>query len=531
MREIDDLARRVVAAALDHDVGHARLAERALVEDEVRRRAQEDRAVAVGDAPLRVRRAAKELLPLHDLAEPPRDRRGLAAPALRGVLRRGRDQLDARRLPLPPRRLRAEVLRRDVGAAEELPEERVRERHDLRPRTERPAEGIGLRLPAQLLEDRRVRMAEAVDRLLLVADAEAHGLRREPLEDRLLEAVRVLVLVDEEMVELREHRVARGRSQEPEPLPLEVGEVEEPLGALPRRVGRVEPRERVDHGGTGRPRAREVDERPVRLRDLLALPEELLLRGRHAALHEVEELLRGPRVQREEARAPLAESREPARRARRRESHLRAFGEEARHPCGEPLEIGRHGHERGELEGRRARRLVELAEVAFRPREVDERVGEAARVDGLRHRLLAQELRGDLVRDREARVEPGVERALPEHPREEGVDRRDGRELGLPREVRPPLAPKGPPDPLLHLARRLLGERDGEDARDGHAAAHHEVEIALREHARLARAGAGDDGDRALLRERRGTLLARQLDQSALPAFTRNRARATRQRS
>jgi hypothetical protein len=52
-------------------------------------------------------------------------------------------------------------------------------------------------------------------------------------------------------------------------------------------------------------------------------------------------------------------------------------------------------------------------------------------------------------------------------------------------------------DALAHLARRLVGEGNGEDAPGRHALVRHKVGDAVCDHARLAAAGPGDDQHRA----------------------------------
>ena len=66
---------------------------------------------------------------------------------------------------------------------------------------------------------------------------------------------------------------------------------------------------------------------------------------------------------------------------------------------------------------------------------------------------------------------------------------------------RPRRLPEHPLEPLAHLPRRLVRERDREDLVRLHAARADEVRDAVREDARLPRAGAGDDEERALGRE------------------------------
>jgi hypothetical protein len=74
----------------------------------------------------------------------------------------------------------------------------------------------------------------------------------------------------------------------------------------------------------------------------------------------------------------------------------------------------------------------------------------------------------------------------------ERADRRPG--LVEPAEVAQ-VAAEDLPDALLHLAGRLVGERDGEDRGGGDALAD-EVRHAAGDDARLAASGAGDDQQR-----------------------------------
>ena len=111
------------------------------------------------------------------------------------------------------------------------------------------------RVRALLAKDLEVGVAEAVDRLVLVADHEHLGLRAAKLLDQLeLDAVGVLELVDHDVLEAlapdRRQRVAR--AQERERAQLEVEEVERRPLFLERLVAGVEALEQRFEGGAGR---------------------------------------------------------------------------------------------------------------------------------------------------------------------------------------------------------------------------------------------------------------------------------------
>ncbi len=116
--------------------------------------------------------------------------------------------------------------------------------------------------------------------------------------------------------------------------------------------------------------------------------------------------------------------------------------------------------------------------------------------------FIEEEVALDRVELDEIRIEARLDRMLPENRRREGVDRRDRGALELARggiEVR---ARGGGEIPVaealadllakadLHLPRRLLGERDRDDARAGRRAALHDRKEAAHEQRRLPRAGA-----------------------------------------
>ena len=130
------------------------------------------------------------------------------------------------------------------AVVEDLPEDLVQHGDERIGRAEavvEPHDRLGAVAPAA--EHLDVGVAEAVDALALVADVHALGIRaRDQLEDRVLQRVRVLELVDEEVPDARLHgrpgvRVA---DQQVARAQLEVGEVERGCGELARRVDAVE---------------------------------------------------------------------------------------------------------------------------------------------------------------------------------------------------------------------------------------------------------------------------------------------------
>ena len=240
--------RAVVVAVLQQpqvaeQVDHLLLAEVALAGRAVRRQSRLAQLVLVQ---LRVRAGGEQE---HDLAgrgdaavdelpHPPRHRARLAVPPrhARVPVRRlvGDEQLD--RMPED----RIGELRRGVEllelVAEVRAEQLVHRRQHLRPRAVVQRQRQKLRrLGAPLAEDPDVRVAEAVDRLELVADEEQLGAGpAQQVDEIALEAVRVLELVDHDRAEAERlaladrlvvaEQVARGE--------LEVLEVERRLARL-----------------------------------------------------------------------------------------------------------------------------------------------------------------------------------------------------------------------------------------------------------------------------------------------------------
>ena len=124
------------------------------------------------------------------------------------------------------------------------------------------------------------------------------------------------------------------------------------------------------------------------------------------------------------------------------------------------------------------------------------------------------EVRAERVKNLEAGVDPGVERALLEQARGEGVDRLDVSRVDLSQgvvetslfgRVGGPAASLGErgADPRAQLARRLLGEGDRHDVAQLGVVAPHQLDHPVDQDPGLARAGAG-------LQEERGVELTEQ---------------------
>ena len=129
--------------------------------------------------------------------------------------------------------------------------------------------------------------------------------------------------------------------------------------------------------------------------------------------------------------------------------------------------------------------------------EVADVGGDAARREALRVEVEVaddqphQSFGVGLVVDREAGVEPQVAGFAAQDPHASGVERRHPH--------RPSPATDQRRNPLLHLAGGLVGERDREHLAGLHLASGEQVGHAVGEDARLARARAGNDQQRAAL--------------------------------
>ena len=271
--------------------------------------------------------------------------------------------------------------------AAELRHQPVRELEDLRRRAVVLLQPEHLALRPQQVLRRRAR--ERVDRLVVVADdAQLVPVAQPALEQRLLEQVHVLVLVDRER-------------------PVALAEDPRGLGVLV-----VEPDRELEQ-------ILEVDP---------ALPLLLLLVAPEDALHQVLRDRRRVRPQ------PLEI------RVRRQAPVLR------------PLDLLREIAERAELERRRQRAPDRLE----------------------RQRLRREDL-PDPVAGEEAELR---QRRRVERPRDDAADAEPGQ-------------------PLAHHSRGLVREGHGQDLRRLEGAGQHLVRDPARDRRRLARAGAGEDADRA----------------------------------
>ncbi len=122
------------------------------------------------------------------------------------------------------------------------------------------------------------------------------------------------------------------------------------------------------------------------------------------------------------------------------------------------------------------------------------------------------------VVDRERRLEPDRAGLAAQDPHAGRVEGRDPHPVG-------PRADQAD-DALAHLARGLVGEGDGEDLAGPHAPGRQQVGDAVGQHPRLARAGAGDDQQRAALVDDRLALLGVEpLEQRGRVAVGRRRGR------
>ncbi len=349
-------------------------------------------------------------------------------------------------------------------------------------------------------------MAEGVDRLQLVAHR-AGVVARHQLEQLELQGVGVLELVDHDALEalaiaggdagLADEQVAREQ--------LEVVEVDAAASALGRRVGvGVAPQQLVDQrqggdrvaiGAAPSPRASQRGavgvgggrlQRVGVARHLRGPSDRRRAAASSAARHVVERLARGV-DRRTGARG---------RRARpRRPQHARSSA--ARAASGSA--VARPGGRRGPRLPARAQLVVRGDDHALQAidgvagREV-EGVGARRGQEVGQRRLEGLALRGAPVGgvdDREAGIEARGHRVRAQDARAEAVERRDPRGLGLARRLAVTELEQADAHARAQLARRLLGEGDGQDLVGAQSVLHHRGDEALDQHRRLARAGVG----------------------------------------
>ncbi len=363
---------------------------------------------------------------------------------------------------------------------------------------------------APLAEHLDVGVAEAVDRLELVADEEELRLRRtQQVHDLGLQAVGVLELVDEDRAEARPLPVAELglRAEQVARLELEILEVERRLAGLCLRVPGSEQRQQLLQ-------ERSVARRGLVERCLLDCGERLAVRGRAIApgleAAQRHQPVRPPVAlqQLEETRSGLALGVGRVGLGRERG----CSGPELLDPLGE---LRPRRHRQVELAPRRTQRLVDARQHPPQPvapvggeqlEPLRIVVGTELRERGS-ERLRPQHRRLRLVELAEARVEPGCQRIGPQEAGTEAVDRRDPRPVEAAREVVPAAVGEGCADPGPKLAGGAARVRDHEDRVDVEPAFGDRADDPLDEHRRLAGAGARGDEDLPSGLDRRELLL------------------------
>ena len=474
-----------VVAAADRAVGvEPGLLERRLVQVGVRARTQEHHHLRLRVTLLaQLGEACRELARL-TLARDADRACLLDHEQLEGRAVRGRGGAAPRDEPLEP------VLE-DV--AEELVED-ADERVGRAEAVVQPHDGLGaVAAPA---EDLHVRVAEAVDALALVPHVHPLGVvAGDQLEDRVLQRVRVLELVDEQVpdaglhggprIGVADEQIARAQ--------LEVGEVERGRRELACGVDAVEALHEPDDLRVQG--ARDLASRgELHQRQLHLVGPERARRVLEPVGGEVDELL-GRRVRAGRRRA--ARRGRCSRSDRRRRSSATASSatsSSARRAASMSSTRGGGGSRSRPQERRRSRRrsTSQRSAPATERRQQIER-GTAVRLGRLREALLeglaADDLGRRLVEDPELGVEPERERVLAQDRAAQTVDRRDRDALGA---LGQPGERQTRADALGQLARRALGERDDED-RLGVDARLDGEGGPLDEHRRLAAARAGRD--------------------------------------
>ena len=370
---------------------------------------------------------------------------------------------------------------------------------------------VGLR--SALAEHLHVRVTEAVDRLELVADEEAFGVRAgEQIHELALESIRVLELVDHDRPEAQllalsqrlvlPQQVARAE--------LEILEVERRLAVL---GGRVRPREAEE-----------------KLLEQLAVAQREIVERR--LLHRAARLLVGRRTlaacpEAAEVEQPLGQLRRFRKDeglSSRRTCRIGGAGVLCQTPCRlgelrEPrVQAGSLAELERELPARRAERLVHGGEHPAQPRSAVGReqpepgriLAGAELVQRRLERLTTDDAPLTVVQHPETRVETGGERVRLQQPQAEAVDRRDPGAVERAGEIVAAELVQARPDPAAQLPGRALRVRDHEHRLDVETALADRLDEALDEHRRLARSGARRDEDLPPRRDRGGLLIVRR---------------------
>ena len=439
-----------------------------------------------------------------ELAHPPRDRRRLAVAPVRACLAVAALVADEQLDRVPEHRIR-ELARRVqllVARPELVAEEMVDRREHLGPRAvvERQRQAL-LGAFAPVAEDGDVGVAEAVDRLELVADEEDVGRPRpgfQQVDDLALQPVRVLELVDHQRPEAQLLRLAHALvvAQQVAREQLQILEVERRLALLRGRVLGGEQVEQL------------LQELLVALRELV----ECGLLEPVAGAAERSGAVAGRRQQGEVEQLLRIRRRQSERGVRSGEllvGHVGIRGERRGGgvQLGEPLGHARHLAElEPQLPARRAQRLVDAREHPPQPlravrREQAKALAVARRAERRQRALegLAADHRAVLlVQLAEARVDADRERVRAQQARAEAVDRRDPGAVEPAREVGPAAAVQRGADARAQLARRLARVRDHEHRLDVESLLADGAHEALDEDARLPGSRARGDEDLSL---------------------------------
>ena len=421
------------------------------------------------------------------------------------------------------RRQRLELVA-EVGA-----EEVVHDREHLRPRAvvHRQRQHAS---PACARRSRKtcdVRVAEAVDRLELVADEE-ELVTAGPPESRSISShcsafvswnSSTMIDAEAQLLALADRRRRRARDR--------ARAAADPRSRAPTRA----PCPACVRGGKARPAAPAADRgRPRRARRAPPAPPPCAPLRTGARARRAGEGRRDRRSDRARAsasstRRPAGPSRVARRRPRRRRGSWRL--RETRRRDRETRALAQLEDERA---ARRAERLVDAGEHPPQPvRPID---GEEPQPRGivcraesgqrLRESLAAEHAALAVVQHAKAWVDPGGERMRTQQPVTEAVDRGDPRPVELAREVRTSTLDESRTDPAAQLAGRLLRVGDHEDRFDVDALVADGTRETFHEHLRLACTGSGRDEDEParvdcalLFRVELHARLTRHIDQSS----------------
>ena len=366
-----------------------------------------------------------------------------------------------------------------------------------------------LRPGAALAEDLHVGVAEAVDRLELVADEEPLRVRPGQEVDQLaLEPVRVLELVDHDRAEPQPLSLAQALvvAQQVTGVQLQILEVERRLAILRRRVlGGESVQELLQQIAI-------LQRQLVERRLLDRLPRVLIARSSLAARPEAAEVEQ-PLGQ----RLGLGERDSLRRRRPRRFGRVRIGSEGARdlsQVVELSLEVGPLSQLEVELPAGGTEGLVDARQHPPQPagavgREQLQPVRILAGAELVQRRLeglAADHTALAVVEDAEARVEAGRKGVGLQQPQAEAVDGRDPGAVERAGQVVASELMQARPDPALQLTRCALRIGDHEHRLDVDPPLADRLDEALDEHRRLAGAGACRDEDLTARGDRRRLL-------------------------